>query len=595
MHAKSRPKERRLPLHVHISMLFTFLLLLTGVVLGLFNYFQTSKIILSSSNQLFSQMHEEVEADLRHTYQPIRHLLNLLALSEQTQLEDSYQRMDMLPQFAQALRDNPKLASLYLGYPDGDFFMVRPLRNERLKSIFDAPANAAYQVWSIDRSGSARPISDSQYFDEQLHPINHQQNLNETYDPRVRPWYKMALENGPQVTTGPYVFFSTSDVGTTLARLTKNQVVLGADLTLADLSATLARHKVTPSTEVVLFSPDGSAVAYPDTSKLIVKNGSTHLAKLEQLSPALGELVQRGLERDRQGAITLADHRWQLSYSNFAEGGPQGLRLALLAPEDELLADAYRIRWQGAMITLGILLLCIPLGWVMSRGIVRPLRVLVSEAEAIRSFNFDHPASARSLVLEVDQLAVAMAKMKDTLSSFLDITASLSAETRFDALLRRVLRETVDLSEASGGLIYLRDTNSGHLQPHGLFINNEQHSLEEHRIPSFDQDDQALPGWLEQPALGGESIVASIGFDQAAGLQSLLHTLDSPRVHLVCSGLHNRQGETLGVLVLLHRDTGEEADLAMLRPERIAFVEAVSGVAALCIESQRLLEQQKKL
>src|SRR3990167_6800761 len=33
----------------------------------------------------------------------------------------------------------------------------------------------------------------------------------------------------------------------------------------------------------------------------------------------------------------------------------------------------------------------------------------------------------------------------------------------------------------------------------------------------------------------------------------------------------------------------------MLRPERIAFVEAVSGVAAPCLESQRLLDQQKKL
>ena len=170
-----------------------------------------------------------------------------------------------------------------------------------------------------------------------------------------------------------------------------------------------------------------------------------------------------------------------------------------------------------------------------------------------------------------------------------------SAETRFDALLRRVLRETVDLSEASGGLLYLRDSSSGHLEPHGLFINELQHNLEEHRIPSFDSNDPALPDWLAQTAAGGPSITVSLGFEHAQGFQSLLHTLDSPRAHLVCTGLHNRQGQTLGVLVLLHRDTGDEAERAMLRPERIAYVEAVSGVAALCIESQRLLDQQKKL
>ncbi|MBC9250375.1 hypothetical protein A9179_08840 [Pseudomonas alcaligenes] len=595
MHTKSRSPERRFPLHVHISFLFTVLLLLTGVVLGLFNYHQTSQIILSSSSQLFNQVREEVEADLQHTYQPIRHLLALLVLNEENQVTDSYQRQDLLPQFAQALRDNPKLAALYLGYPDGDFFMLRPLRNERLKTIFDAPPTATYQVWSIDRTGSARPISEYQYLDEQLQLISRRQNLNETYDPRTRPWYQMAKDNGDQITTAPYVFFSSGDIGTTLARVSRNQVVMGADLTLADLSATLAKHKVTPSTEVVLYSPDGSAAAYPDISKLIVKNGTTHLAKVEQLSPALGELFQRGLQKDRQGGIKLDHRHWQLSYSNIAEGGPNGLRLALLAPEDELLADAYRIRWQGAMITLGILLLCIPLGWMLSRSIVRPLRALVSEAEAIRSFNFDHPASGRSLVLEVDQLAVAMAKMKDTLSSFLEITASLSAETRFDALLRRVLKETVDLSEADAGLLYLRDAGNGRLEPHGLFINDEQHNLEEHHIPSYDPAESELPAWLRGPAKGGPSEVVPLGFDQADGIQSLLHTLDSPRVHLVSSGLHNRQGETVGVLVLLHRDSGDAADQAMLSPERIAFVEAVSGVAALCIESQRLLEQQKKL
>lgn len=595
MQDKSRAKERRFPLHVHISVLFTLLLIGSGVILGLFNYYQTTKVILSSSHQLFDQIREEVEADLQYTYQPIRHLLGLLVLNERNLAADSYQRMSLLPMFARALSDNPKLASLYLGYEDGDFFMVRPLRDDRLKQIFDAPANAAYQVWTIDRTGEARPISESQYFDAELNWISRRQNLSEKYDPRSRPWYKSALEGGELITTEPYVFFSTRDVGTTLALASSGNTVLGADLTLADISATLSKHKVTSSTEVVLYRPDGAAVAYPDVAKLVVSNGTTHLAQVERLSPALGELFERGLSKDRQGAMKLAGKRWQVSYSQLAEGGPNGLRLALLAPEEELLAEAYRIRWQGAVLTIVILLLCIPLGWLMSRLLVRPLRALVDEAEAIRSFNFTYPVSARSPVLEIDQLAVAMGKMRDTISSFLDITASLSAETRFDALLKRVLKETVDLSEASAGLLYLRDAATGALVPHGLFVNDEQHSLEEHRIPAYAPGEAAIPQWILQPADGGASAVASIGFDQANGFQSLLHTLDSPRVHLVGTGLHNRQGDTLGVLLLLHRDSGEEAELAMLKPQRIAYVEAVSGVAALCIESQRLLEQQKQL
>jgi HD-GYP domain-containing protein (c-di-GMP phosphodiesterase class II) len=589
--------ERRFPLHVHISVLFTLLLLLTGVVLGLFNYRQTSRIILSSSDELFGRISQEVETDLHHTYQPIHQLLNLLALGGLDQKQDSFDRLDgLLKPLTQALRDNPKLAALYLGYDDGDFFMVRPLRSEALKKAFDAPPNAVYQVWSIERDNRPRAQSLTFFYDDELNEIVRRQDLKERYDPRGRPWYYRALEQDGAITTAPYVFFSSGAVGTTLARPSGSDAVIGADLTLDDLSATLAGHRVTPSTEVALYQPDGRAVAYPDTSKLVRRiNGAPELGEVKDFSPALAAFVALEGQDDLRSSLELAKRRWVVSRQHLQEGGPQGLQLAILVPEDELLDDAYRIRWQGAMLTLAILLLCVPLGYLLSRLVVKPLKALVVQAEAIRSFNFSHPAMGRSPVLEVDQLAVAMAGMKETISSFLEIAASLSAETRFDNLLRRVLDETIDISEANGGLIYLIDSQKGRLEPHGLFLDDRQQDLDAHGIRGYSLESQAMPRWLELPAHGGPSQVQSFGFDQAGAYRDLLQTLECPRVHLVSTGLHNRQGVTIGVLVLLHRDTGLEARPAILKPERIAFIEAISGVAALCIESQRLLVNQKQL
>ncbi|MDE3736605.1 hypothetical protein PSH28_08390 [Pseudomonas resinovorans] len=589
--------ERRFPLHVHISALFTLLLLLTGVVLGLFNYRQTSQIILSSSDELFGRISQEVETDLQRTYQPIHHLLNLLALSGSDQQQESVDRLGILLRpLTQALKDNPKLASLYLGYDDGDFFMVRPLRNEALKKTFDAPPNAAYQVWSIERDNQAKARSLTYFFDDQLNQITTREELNERYDPRGRPWYYRALEQDGLITTAPYVFFSSGAVGTTLARPSGSDAVIGADLTLDDLSATLANHRVTPSTEVVLYQHDGRAVAYPDTSRLVERiNGAPTLGEVKNFSPPLAALIGLPAREELRTSLEIDGRRWVVARQHLKEGGPQGLQLAILVPEDELLDDAYRIRWQSAMLTLAILLLCIPVGVLLSRIVVKPLRALVTQAEAIRSFNFSLPAMGRSPVLEVDQLAVAMARMKDTISSFLEIASSLSAETRFDNLLRRVLDETIDISEASGGLIYLIDNQKGRLEPHALFLNNQEQDLETHGIRGFSLESPAMPRWLDLPAHEGPSQVCSFGYDQAGAYRDLLQTLESPRVHLVSTGLHNRQGITIGVLVLLHRDSGNESRPAILRPERIAFVEAISGVAALCIESQRLLEKQKQL
>ncbi|MVV48786.1 HD domain-containing protein [Pseudomonas sp. PB120] len=586
-----RPDQRRFPLHVHISVMFTFLLLLTGVVLGLFNYRQTTQIILSSSEKLFERVEQDVRLDLHSTYEPIRHLLGLLSDYPATQAADLTQRLTLLKPFSQSLKDNPDLASLYLGYANGDFFMVRPLRTAELKTQLKAPGTAAYQVWSIERNTHDQVHSQVLFFDQDLSLISRQDNTEEPYDPRTRAWFSSASSDKNQITTEPYIFFSTHQIGTTLARRSGVNAVMGADLTLAELSATLAKHVVTPSTEIVLFDAKGDAIAYPDSRKLIIDDQTARLIKAADLSPSLGALLKKPLEGNR---LDIAGRQWIVARSHMQEGGPQGLQLALLVPEDELLVDAYRMRWQGALITLGTLLLCLPLGWLTSRILVKPLRALVQEADAIRSFNFNFPAARRSPVLEVDQLSVSMARMKETLASFFQITDSLSAETRFSPLLERVLFETVKIGQAQAGLIYLRENDDDRMEPHGLVINGAPQALTSFGVQGHELMSSQSPAWLQQLSTA-DNVVTHLGFDQAGDLSKVFLALESPRVHLIGIRLHNRHNETVGLLVLLLADSGSESDLEKLRPDRIAFLQAVSGAAAVSIESQRLQARQKQL
>ncbi|MHC8395977.1 HD domain-containing phosphohydrolase [Pseudomonas sp. LB3P93] len=587
-----RPDQRRFPLHIHISVMFTFLLLLTGVVLGIFNYGQTTQIILSSSEKLFDRIEQDVRLDLQGTYEPISHLLSLLADYPATRAPNLEQRLALLQPFSQSLKDNPNLASLYLGYGNGDFFMVRPLRTTALRTALNAPDTAAFQVWSIEHSGSSGQIrSQSLFFDQSLTLLNRQDNPDESYDPRTRAWFSSALGDVDQITTEPYVFFSTHNVGTTLARRSGEQAVMGADLTLAELSATLAKHVVTPHTEIVLFDAQGNAIAYPDSSKLIIDDQTARLNKAADLSPGLGALLTRPPAGNRLDA---AGRQWIVARSSMTEGGPQGLQLAVLVPEDELLADAYRMRWQGALITLATLLLCLPVGWLTSRVLVKPLRTLVQEADAIRSFNFNFPLSRRSPVLEVDQLSVSMARMKDTLGSFFKITDSLSAETRFAPLLQRVLFETVKIGQAQAGLIYLRERDSDRMEPQGLVINDTSQALPSFGVQGHELQDPQSPRWLQQLS-NADNVVTNLGFEQAGDLQKVMLALESPRVHLIGIRLHNRHNETVGLLILLLADSGTQSDLEKLRPDRIAFLQAVSGAAAVSIESQRLQAKQKQL
>lgn len=592
MPSTPQPTQRRFPLHIHISVMFTLLLLLTGVVLGIYNYQQTTRIILGSSEKLFQRIEQDVRSDLKSTYDPIRHLLSLLADNPAAQASNLEQRLALLKPFSQSLQDNPNLASLYLGYANGDFFMVRPLRNAEIKDKRHAPPDSAYEIWSIERNASNGQVhSQSLFYDAGLSLIDRRHHADERYDPRTRDWFSSARGDADQITTRPYVFYSTLNVGTTLARRSGRMAVIGADLTLEQLSSTLAKNRVTPATEVALLDDQGNVVAYPDSHKLLLEQRSARLIKGNDMNPMLNALLQ-GQTVD--GHLQALGRDWIVASSHIAEGGPGGLRLALLVPEDELLVDAYRLRWQGALITLTTLLLCLPLGWLISRILVRPLHALVQEADAIRSFDFDYPVSRRSPVLEVDQLSLSMARMKDTLASFFEINASLSAETRFDPLLQRVLFETVKIAQAQAGLIYLTESKGSRLQPYGLIIDGQLQDLQRFDIATKDLTDPRLPDWLHQ-LTDNDNVVTTLGFEQAGSLQSVLLALDSPSSHLVGIRLRNRHNETVGMLLLFLVDSGTEADLEKLSPDRIAFIQAVSATAALCIESQRLQNKQKHL
>ena len=91
--------------------MFTLLLLLTGVVLGIYNYQQTTRIILGSSEKLFQRIEQDVRSDLKSTYDPIRHLLSLLADNPAAQASNLEQRLALLKPFSQSLQDNPNCAS----------------------------------------------------------------------------------------------------------------------------------------------------------------------------------------------------------------------------------------------------------------------------------------------------------------------------------------------------------------------------------------------------------------------------------------------------------------------------------------------------
>ncbi|HEV7819634.1 MAG TPA: hypothetical protein VGO84_00535 [Burkholderiales bacterium] len=110
--AAPAPKKGRLyPLHVHISVLFTLLILISGSIIGWHNYRQNSKL-MSASDDLFERIGRETVLEIARIYAPIELLTDFVSKQQITKDGSLAARMQRLPAMAQALKQNPAMSAV---------------------------------------------------------------------------------------------------------------------------------------------------------------------------------------------------------------------------------------------------------------------------------------------------------------------------------------------------------------------------------------------------------------------------------------------------------------------------------------------------
>ncbi len=594
-HDRSR---RRLPFHVHIATLLSLFVIAAGGVIAWHNQIQNRELIISGSQELVQAIGGKTVVGFESIYQPVELLIDLLAHQRLRQAHNLADRMDSIGYVAVALEHVPSLSALYIGYSGGDFFLVRPLRdNVAVRTQFKAPAAAAYLVQSIERGADASMRGTYLFLDRALTVVERRAVPDYVFDPRTRDWYQRALATSRQVKTAPYVFFSTGEVGVTFARLSEGgDSVVGADLTLGDLSRALQEEKLTPSSELVLYNADGVVLAYDKPDRMALDGGNRtnpRLAKVSELgSPVLSRLMERMPAGDANAklALDVGGRQWAGTVSRLhVEGEPEGVYLAVLSPEDELLSEAGRISRETLLITLLIVLVSIPVAWLLSRLVANPLRSLVREARAVREFDFAAPIATRSIVAEVDELAATMDAMKVTIREFLNIAATISAEQNFARLLERVLSEMISAADSSAGAIYLFDADAQTLR--SAATRTRSGVMASAPVADIVDASDGHPAWR---VIGeGKTVVAPLGpacDDLARLVGSTQGTAGVGAYLAIAVPLRNRNNGIIGVVCLLN-----DARTHVLPRELVSFIEALSGTAAIAIENQDLLRAQKAL
>ena len=219
----ARPSPNRsgkgVPLHVHIVTLFILLIVAVGGVITWHNHVEDRKLIVSASQELIQAIGGRAAAALASIVKPVELAIDLLARERLGRAASLAERMDSVPILADLLERSPALSALYIGYGNGDFFLLRPLRdNATLRGRFKAPTEAAYVVQSIEHERSGAMRGTYVFLDEQRRLLEQREAADYVFDPRTRVWYQQAIAATTQIDTSPYAFFTTGEIGLTFAQ-----------------------------------------------------------------------------------------------------------------------------------------------------------------------------------------------------------------------------------------------------------------------------------------------------------------------------------------------------------------------------------------
>lgn len=354
--------------------------LLIVIVIGLmggivwFNFQKTADLSVIEGQRLLAESSNDAVHRVELFYEPVLAIVALAARVPRITEMQAGNDNERLGLVLTGLRRYPQLFSLYVGYSNGDFDMVTRIDGDErsaARKALGAPDAAvfAHEVIHSDNDGVRRATWS--FLDREGALIAEQPPAVTTFDPRLRQWYRLALEDGDVHRSDPYVFASNDEIGITLSRRLYGSTsgAFGADLAMREVSNFLAEKKISPSSLAFIFNAKGEIVAYPDESKIdhTVRDPETAtlvpttIASLK--NPVLTTLFEGAKKLGNEQMIPLkVDGRSYISEVLPIMGQFGGSDfLGVVVPVDEITGPIDAIRSKALLYSIAVLALALPL------------------------------------------------------------------------------------------------------------------------------------------------------------------------------------------------------------------------------------------
>ena len=455
----------RLSIRTHVVVLLLLLLGIVALVPGIVAIRSTQNLVDNATTTAFDAAAGLTIRELHRLKENARAGAEALAANPLTNTTDHQERAKHLAVLATVLRAGPGLSAAYIGWPDGDFVLMRPVG--RNASRLDTPEGAVWLAQWTDAVGTR-----FDFLDPTLGIVESRLREDFAFDPRERPWFSEAVSSDQTIETAPYVFFTTREPGISAARSTASGAVAGVDVSLWDLSSRLPEDMPTASSEAAIVDANGGVLAYTDVRRLwgMMGNG-TPITDTTALPSAdgLGSPVVAALATGREtadgsfsGQVTAAGRDWMAAVTPLDK---RGTRLLMAAPTDELGLTAKSIRTDFLLVFGLLILLALPFIWLASRCVARPVAKFAHDVEQAAKLDFALQPETRTRIHELQALDQAIGAMRRCLGGFTAIFGSIAKEDEPSKTLSGTLDALMDVADAGAAAGWLADPADGSLQP----------------------------------------------------------------------------------------------------------------------------------
>lgn len=594
----------RLPLRWQITTIFAGLVLLALVTTGGYSIVESRQLIDNASLGVYQGIRENMVMRIGQISASAHDILDLIRFDDIVAARDTETRLRRVAAFQTALVENPHISAIYVGYRNGDFLIMRVAADPALRRGFGAPASTVYIVQAVERKSGDKQTALAVFFDRHLREIGRVPDSGYDIDPRERGWYKRAVASEQTIQTDPYVFFRTREIGTSFARRSEDgNAVIGIDFTLKGISSALATLAPTRSARLLLFTADKQVVASNIPDSVIPVTDAGAEIRLRKISEIGDRDLWKPLE-DRNsgpGVVSSTAHAgnrdWRVSVDQITAADGLSPYLGIAIPVDELLAGAVRIQNTLIIISLAILAFALVAAWALALRVSEPLKKLADQARATQEFDFSDIGDIHSRIVEVHDLSDAMRTMQITIRRFLEIGRALTSESDLASLLDRILAEMVEVSNATGGFIYLREDKEDYLRRELARTRNGPIPNE---VPGTSQrlamnDDSNVIGLIARRRTMVHRRVKRAALD-AHGEAVVSHLgLRADEFESIAIPLLDRRGEVLGAVLLLIERSMRNPDEDPAAKQLLALLAAITGSASIAVENSHLLTTQKQL